>query len=52
MATVAVNGAENAGILAVQILAGGHPELKEKLAAYKKELADSVIADDAEMQDK
>ncbi|MBR2736242.1 MAG: 5-(carboxyamino)imidazole ribonucleotide mutase [Firmicutes bacterium] len=52
VATVAVNGAENAGILAVQILAGGHPELKEKLAAYKKELADSVIADDAEMQDK
>lgn len=52
VATVAVNGAENAGILAVQILAGGHPELKEKLAAYKKELADSVIADDAEMQEK
>lgn len=50
VATVAINGAENAGILAVQILSLGHPELRDLLKAYKTEMADSVMADDAEMQ--
>lgn len=52
VATVAINGAENAGILAVQMLSMGNPELKDKLDAYKKEMADSVIADDEKMQEK
>jgi 5-(carboxyamino)imidazole ribonucleotide mutase len=39
VATVAINGAENAAILAVQILAGADESLKEKLREYKKELA-------------
>ena len=39
VATVAIGGAKNAGILAVQILANKYPELREKLKAYKQELA-------------
>lgn len=37
VATVAVNGARNAGLLAVQILATSDPRLSGKLAAFKKE---------------
>ncbi len=36
VATVAVNGAHNAGVLAVQMLAIGQPHLKEKLKALKE----------------
>jgi 5-(carboxyamino)imidazole ribonucleotide mutase len=38
-ATVAINGAANAGILAVEILALGDEELTKKLADYRDELA-------------
>lgn len=37
VATVAINGAKNAGILAVQILATSNPRLEEKLIEYKRE---------------
>ena len=39
VATVAVNGAANAGILAVEVLAVGDDELAARLATYRKELA-------------
>ncbi|MBI2338741.1 5-(carboxyamino)imidazole ribonucleotide mutase [Candidatus Daviesbacteria bacterium] len=39
VATVAINGAKNAGILAVQILATADHELEQKLIEYKKKLA-------------
>ncbi|MFA5183286.1 MAG: 5-(carboxyamino)imidazole ribonucleotide mutase [Syntrophales bacterium] len=39
VATVAIDGARNAAILAAQILALKYPELKEKLKALKSELA-------------
>ncbi len=39
VATVAINGAANAGILAVEILALGDEELTKKLADYREELA-------------
>lgn len=39
VATVAINGAKNAGILAVQILATADKDLEEKLVGYKKKLA-------------
>lgn len=39
VATVAINGAKNAAILAVQILATADKNLEEKLIAYKKKLA-------------
>ncbi|MDP2335745.1 MAG: 5-(carboxyamino)imidazole ribonucleotide mutase [Bacteroidota bacterium] len=38
VATVAVNGAQNAGILAVQIMALGNPELAAKLDSFKENL--------------
>ena len=44
VATVALNGAKNAGILAAQILATQDEVLSEKLEAYKKKLADDVIS--------
>ena len=47
VATVAIDGAENAGILAAQILAIGNAELKEKLKAHKVEMAKKVAAKDA-----
>ena len=42
VATVAVNGAANAGLLAVRILALGDPALTASLAAHQRELADQV----------
>lgn len=44
VATVAINGAKNAGILAVQILATSNPELENKLVEYKRKLAAGVEA--------
>src|SRR4051812_3487985 len=38
VATVAVNGARNAGILAIQILATGNPQLQTALVEFKKKL--------------
>ena len=46
VATVAINGATNAALLAVQIIAQGEPALREKLHAYKQSLADQVLAKD------
>ena len=46
VATVGVNGAENAAILAVQIMAGKYDELSTKLTAFKKDMAEKVIASD------
>ena len=42
VATVAVNGAKNAGILAVQILATSDEKLLKKLLKYKKSLSEEV----------
>lgn len=42
VATVSVNGAHNAGLLAVQMLATGNSALKQKLAALKKENNEKV----------
>ena len=44
VATVALNAAKNAGILAAQILAANDPNLLERILVYKKELADGVVA--------
>ncbi|HLR34169.1 MAG TPA: 5-(carboxyamino)imidazole ribonucleotide mutase [Tissierellales bacterium] len=49
VATVAINGGENAGLLAVQILSLKYPELKEKLKDYKKEMALNVDKMDEEV---
>lgn len=44
VATMAINGAKNAGIFAAQVLSSKHPEIREKLKAYKEQLANEVIA--------
>jgi 5-(carboxyamino)imidazole ribonucleotide mutase len=51
VATVAINGAKNAGILAAQILALKYPELKVKFAAFRKELAEQVEGKDDRLQE-
>jgi 5-(carboxyamino)imidazole ribonucleotide mutase len=43
VATVAINGAHNAAILAVQILACSNHDLKQKLAALKVENYEKVV---------
>lgn len=43
VATVAVDGAKNAGILAAQILAIRDPDLREKIKAYKQSLNQAVL---------
>ncbi|MGQ0680424.1 MAG: 5-(carboxyamino)imidazole ribonucleotide mutase [Actinomycetota bacterium] len=42
VATVGIDQATNAAILAVQILANSRPELKEKLRSFKRELAQGL----------
>jgi 5-(carboxyamino)imidazole ribonucleotide mutase len=42
VATVGIDQATNAAILAVQVLAGSRPELREKLRSFKKELAQGL----------
>ena len=42
VATVAIGGAKNAGILAAEILALGDDALAAKLAAYRQEQADKI----------
>lgn len=44
VASVAIDGGRNAGLLAVQMLALGDPGLADALAAYKDELADACRA--------
>ena len=43
VATVAVNGAMNAGILAAQILAVGSPELKAQIVEFKESLKKKIV---------
>ena len=51
VATVAVNGAENAGILAAQMLSIKYPEIREKMKAFKVQLNDEVIAKNEKVQE-
>jgi 5-(carboxyamino)imidazole ribonucleotide mutase len=52
VATVAVNGSENAALLAVQIMALANGELREKMKAYKIKMAEDVERKNAELQKK
>lgn len=49
VATVAIGNAENAGLLAVQILATSQPQLLNRVQAYRQELANSVLAKQAQI---
>lgn len=52
VATVALDGADNAGILAVQILAGKYEALKAQLREFKSQMAQEVREKDAALQQK
>ena len=50
VATVAIGGAKNAGLLAVKILAVSDKELLSRLKEYSAKMADEVAAKDARLQ--
>ena len=43
VATVAINGALNAAILAMQIMATGDEDLKKKMSEYKESLKEKIV---------
>jgi 5-(carboxyamino)imidazole ribonucleotide mutase len=49
VATVAVNGARNAGLLAVRILGLGDPDLSARMVAFQDEIASDARAQDADV---
>lgn len=51
VATVAIDGARNAGILAAQILAQGDDSLTERLVAFKADMLAGVEGKDARLQE-
>lgn len=52
VATVAINGATNAALLAVEILAVSDSNLAEKLAAHRRAATDKVLKANAEAEEK
>jgi 5-(carboxyamino)imidazole ribonucleotide mutase len=50
VATVAIDGAKNAALLAIQILSVSDRTLQSKLLDYKKQMADGVAAKDVNLQ--
>lgn len=51
VATVAVDGAENAGLLAVQILSVKYSYLRDKLKAHKEKMKQSVVEKDKKVKE-
>ena len=51
VATVAINGALNAGILAAQMIATGDKELLEKTKKYKEELKQKIVTANQELSE-
>ena len=51
VATVAIDGAKNAAILAAKILATSDEELMNKLVAYTQEMKEQVVAKDAKLKE-
>ena len=51
VATVAINGAMNAALLAVQMLAIGDKELAEKFAEYKNDLKKKIVKANEELKE-
>ncbi|HSZ35501.1 MAG TPA: 5-(carboxyamino)imidazole ribonucleotide mutase [Acidimicrobiales bacterium] len=49
VATVAVNGARNAGLLAIRILGLGDPDLAAKMVTFQDEIASDARAQDADV---
>ncbi|MBQ5849411.1 MAG: 5-(carboxyamino)imidazole ribonucleotide mutase [Lachnospiraceae bacterium] len=51
VATVAINGGANAGLLAAKILATSDSELLDRLKKYSASLKEQVVAKDAKLQE-
>lgn len=52
VATVAIDGAQNAGLLAAQIISVSDPELAVKLDKQRQDMRSAVLEKDAELQKK
>ncbi len=52
VATVAVGGARNAGLLAVRILAATEPQMRERMVAFQADLERSVLDKDAALRER
>ena len=52
VATVALDGAKNAGILAAQIVASSDAQVQERIIAYKKSLQDKVLRGSEEVRER
>ena len=52
VATVAIDGAENAALLAIQMMSLKYPELREKMKAYKVKMEEEIMAIDAGFQNR
>jgi len=50
VACVAINGGDNAGILAAQILGLKYPEIAAKLKQFKIDMANKIVEDDKSIQ--
>jgi len=50
VATVGVNAAQNAGILAAQIISTGDPEILQKVVKYKESLKKKIVQANEELQ--
>lgn len=51
VATVAINGAKNAGILAAQIVGASQPEVQDNITAYKEKMARQVEEKSVKLQE-
>ena len=51
VATVAIDGADNAALLAIQMLALSEPTLMQKMIDYKKAMAEAIEAKDAAIKE-
>ncbi len=52
VATVAINGAKNAGILAAQIIGAGDSNILQNGRTFKEKMAKDITAKDTELQEK
>jgi 5-(carboxyamino)imidazole ribonucleotide mutase len=50
VATVSIGGARNAGLLAVRMLGSSDPQLRSRIVAFQDQLAETVAAKDAALQ--
>ena len=51
VATVAINGAQNAAILALQMLSVNNPEMLDKVLAFKQNLKQKIVKANADLSE-